>query len=294
LSNLPGIAYRCRNDRDWTMEFLSDGCLDLTGYWPSDLLYNRTLSYAQLILPEDRGDVWNDVQAAVSKKMAFELVYRIKTADDEVKWVWEQGRGVFSDTGELLALEGFITDVTEQKQAEEGLRRANRALRTRTACNRAVVHATGESRLLDEVCQAIVQVGGYRLAWVGFAGHDEEKSVRPVAQAGYEEGYLGTVNITWADAERGRGPTGKAIRTGQPAIVRNMLTDPDYEPWRAEATKRGYAASIALPLVSQGRVLGALNIYAAEPDAFDEEEVELLTALASDLAYSIVSLRTQR
>lgn len=123
LSNLPGIAYRCRNDADWTMEFISDGCLGLTGYWPSDLILNRTLSYAELILPEDRESVWDDVQQAVSKKMAFKLVYRIKTAEGDVKWVWEQGRGVFSPRGDLEALEGFITDVTEQKLAEEKLRR---------------------------------------------------------------------------------------------------------------------------------------------------------------------------
>jgi len=123
LSNLPGIAYRCRNDADWTMEFISDGCLELTGYWPSDLIHNRTLSYAELILPEDREGVWDDVQEAVSKKMPFKLVYRIRTAEGDVKWVWEQGRGVFSSEGKLEALEGFITDVTEQKLAEQQLRR---------------------------------------------------------------------------------------------------------------------------------------------------------------------------
>ncbi len=123
LSNLPGSVYRCRNDRDWTMEFISDGCLELTGYWPSDLIRNHTLSYADLILPEDRESVWHDVQEAVSKKMPFQLVYRIKTAEGDVKWVWEQGRGVFSSKGELEALEGFITDFTEQKLAEEKLRR---------------------------------------------------------------------------------------------------------------------------------------------------------------------------
>jgi len=182
---------------------------------------------------------------------------------------------------------------TERRQGEEELRTVNRALKAISECNQALVRASEESELLGDICRIIVQVGGYRLAWVGFAEEDEEKRVRPVAQEGYEEGYLDWVNITWADTERGRGPTGTAIRTGTPSVNRNVLTNPDYAPWRTEALKRGYASSIALPLTATGRTFGALNIYAVKPDAFDAEEVRLLTELANDLAYGIVALRTR-
>ncbi len=178
-------------------------------------------------------------------------------------------------------------------EAGEELLRANRAYRVLSRCNKTLIRAAEESRLLHEICKIIVEAGGYRLAWVGFAEQDEQKTVRPAAQAGYEEGYLETVNITWADTERGRDPTGTAIRTGKPSVVRNILTDPNYAPWRAEAIKRGYASAIALPLVVNGEPYGALNIYAKEQDAFDEEEIELLTELADDLAYGIASLRTR-
>jgi GAF domain-containing protein len=143
------------------------------------------------------------------------------------------------------------------------------------------------------ICQVIVDIGGYRLAWVGFAEQDETKTVRPVAQAGYEEGYLETVNITWADTERGRGPTGTAIRTGQPSVMRDILTDPIYEPWRVDATRRGYSSSIALPLTGDEQVIGVLNIYAEESDTFDEQEIVLLMELASDLSYGIEALRAR-
>ncbi len=181
----------------------------------------------------------------------------------------------------------------ERERAEEDLRRVGRALRVLSRCNQAVIRATEEPSLLHEVCWAIVEAGEYRLAWIGLAEQDEEKTVRPVAQVGFEDGYLETVNITWADTERGRGPTGTAIRTGKPCINENVLTNPDYAPWRGEAIKRGYASSIALPLLANGQTLGALNIYAVEPDAFDVEEVKLLTELADDLAYGIVTLRTR-
>ena len=94
LSNLPGMAYRCRNDSSWTMEFVSDGCMELTGYAPQDLIRNASASYAQLIHPEDEAMVWNEVQAALHEKRPFKLIYRIITARGEEKWVWEQGREV--------------------------------------------------------------------------------------------------------------------------------------------------------------------------------------------------------
>ena len=126
MSNLPGMAYRCRNDRDWTMEFVSEGCVELTGYQAADLIHNNKIAYARLIHPEDEQVVWDDVQAAVTNKEPFRLVYRIRTAAGQEKWVWEQGRGIFSDHGDLLALEGFITDVTERKHLEEQLRHAQK------------------------------------------------------------------------------------------------------------------------------------------------------------------------
>jgi GAF domain-containing protein len=128
---------------------------------------------------------------------------------------------------------------------------------------------------LKEICCDIVSYGGYRLSWVGFAEDDEQKTVRPVAQCGYEDGYLDAVNITWADTERGKGPVGTAIRTGRPVIAKDIPTSQSFAPWRAEAVKRGYASAIALPLISKKRTLGSLNIYAAEPDAFDADEVNL-------------------
>ena len=121
MANLPGMAYRCRNDPDWTLEFVSQGCMALTGYGSAALLDNTTVSYGQLIHPDDRAPVWDAVQAALGERRPFELTYRIGTADGEERLVWERGTGVFSSEGELEALEGFVTDITERKRAEERL-----------------------------------------------------------------------------------------------------------------------------------------------------------------------------
>ncbi len=181
----------------------------------------------------------------------------------------------------------------ELRQRETDLSRLNRALRLLSDCNMALVHADDEYRLLNEICRLCVDRGGYLLAWVGYAEHDAARSVRPIAQYGFETGYLDGIDITWSDSERGQGPTGTAIRTGITSVNQNVLTNPGMKPWREAAIRRGYQSSIALPLNSEGGVLGALCIYAAEPSAFNAEEVQLLEELANDLAYGILTLRTR-
>lgn len=181
----------------------------------------------------------------------------------------------------------------EIQQAEQELRRVNRALRVLSAGNRALVSATEESDLLRVICQTIVDVGGYRMAWVGYAEPDEMKRVRPIAWAGAEAGYPESITVTWAETEHGRGPVGSAIRNGTAQVVKQIPTDPAFGPWSAAAAKRGYGSVIALPLRATDRVFGALAIYAEEPDAFDAEEEKLLSELADDLAYGVMALRTQ-
>ncbi|MCB9058379.1 MAG: PAS domain S-box protein [Calditrichae bacterium] len=121
MNNLPGMAYRCKNDHNWTMEFVSGGCKKLTGYEQEALINNSEITFDEIIHPEDRQYVWDSVQEVLDKKQAYELTYRIITASNETRWVWERGAGIF-DKKTLLGLEGFITDITEQKQAEDLLR----------------------------------------------------------------------------------------------------------------------------------------------------------------------------
>jgi signal transduction histidine kinase/CheY-like chemotaxis protein len=206
-------------------------------------------------------------------------------------WVSVNARPLRDAAGNLRGGVSVFRDITDRKNADERLCRANRALRAIGSCNQAVIRATEEMELLQEVCRIIVETAGYRLCWVGYAEQDEAKTVRPMAQGGYEQGYLKTVNVTWADTERGRDPVGLAIRSREPAVFQEVAADPRFAPWREEALKRGYASVIGIPLFVGDAVLGALALYASEPDAFDADEVGLLQALADDLAHGITALR---
>jgi len=121
ISNLPGLVYRCKNDPDWTMEIVSEGCFALTGYEPDDLIGNKKLSFNDLIAPNHKADVWNDWQAAIAEKRPYTGEYQIISADGSWKWVWEQGQAVYSTDGKVIALEGFIQDITDRKQVEIAL-----------------------------------------------------------------------------------------------------------------------------------------------------------------------------
>jgi len=190
----------------------------------------------------------------------------------------------------------IVLDITEHKQAEMALEHSNRALKTLSACNRVLIHAEDEAQFLNDICHAIVEQGGYKLAWIGHAEHDRAKSIRPIAQAEFDEGYLESLNITWDDKKRGRGPAGTAIRNREPSIAQNIQDDPRFSPWREAALKHGYRSCAALPIMVDDEVFGALVVYASESYAFNEDEVNLLTELAGDIAFGIsrLRLRTRR
>ncbi len=198
------------------------------------------------------------------------------------------------DERSAALLKRSIRHAMERRRKRDELIRAKRVIQALSECNHAVIHIKDEVELLRTVCRIVVDVGGYRMAWVGYAEEDRDQSVTPVAYWGYEKGYLKTVKVTWKDIERGKGPTGTCIRTGIPNIIRSIGSQAEFAPWKVEASKRGYASAIGLPLLLDGRRLGALTIYSSETDAFDTEEVEFLVKLSGNLSHGIEVLRLRK
>ncbi|MFC2152153.1 PAS domain-containing protein, partial [Bacteroidota bacterium] len=129
IGNLDGIVYRCKNDENWTMLYLNDGIEVITGYLKEDILQNKTISYAELIVPEDRDYVNEYVQKALNESKKFQIYYRIKAKSGDIKWVFENGIGIYNDNNELIYLEGYIIDITAQKVAEIALKESEKKYR---------------------------------------------------------------------------------------------------------------------------------------------------------------------
>lgn len=186
-----------------------------------------------------------------------------------------------------------VRDVSERKHNEELLKRHQRALSVLSTGNHTLLHSIegDENQLLHAMCQVATKVGGYRMAWIGYPAEDEQKTVRIMAHAGFEEGYLQRAAISWGENKRGQGPAGLAIRSGQIQTVKDVATDPRMVIRREDALKQGYSSCIALPLKDKDSIFGVLMIYAETPDVFDEAEVAILEEMAADLAFGIVSQR---
>ncbi|WP_119065298.1 PAS domain S-box protein [Aggregatilinea lenta] len=161
MSNLPGMVYRCQNDADWTMEFISEGSLPLTGYPPEQLLAGQPASFTDLIHPDDRHIIRSSISQSLRDGGPFELIYRIKTAGGAEKWVWEQGQPV--PFGDRIVLEGFITDITPQRQANEALRQSEARYRLLAENAQDIIYrlSIGPDGRFEYISPAVLAVTGY-------------------------------------------------------------------------------------------------------------------------------------
>jgi len=253
-------------------------------------------SWTRFIHEEDRLRVVlsiQDVLTGVGDKWSHE--YRFARKDGSWAWVFDRGFVIRDAEGRAVRMVGGMTDLTQRREAELELARLNRALRMRSACNESLIGATDESELLTGVCRIAVEIGGYRMAWVGYAIDDEVRSIRPMAHAGVEDGYLSEVALSWAeDQPGGRGPAGRAVRCGDPVVVENLLKSPPSTPWYDMARSKGYRSIVSLPLRDGDQTFGLLSLYSAESRSVTADEAVLLQHMADDLAFGVVSLRARR
>jgi len=192
-----------------------------------------------------------------------------------------------------LLAQSFDRMARELQTKQTELSRTVRALRVLSAGNRALAHANeGEQHLLAKMCQAIGEAGGYGLVWIGYAEKNAEQSIRPAAQWGsLIEWDLENSESTWSETEGGQTPSGKAIRTGTPVVVKDIPREPGPPAWRSNALRSGCGSRVALPLHANGQIIGVLNICANETDAFSNEEIGLLSEAATELSFGIAVQR---
>ncbi len=217
---------------------------------------------------------------------------QLKRGDGSPIWVSVTARRVAGPDGTTLCYQGFLEDLTEQKKLEGALKATIRELQLLSEMNNALLHATTEEGLLREYCRVMVETGGYRMAWVGFADNGPGKHIIPVASYGPNKGYLESVDICWDNSASANGPTGRCVKSGKVEVEEEILNDPRMAPWHENALRHGFRSSIALPFRHTEGSMAVLTAYADAPCAWSQSERTLLEQIASDLGFGITTLRT--
>jgi PAS domain S-box-containing protein len=239
--------------------------------------------------PEDRARY---TQLLEEQGEIHDFLCQLKRTDGRPIWVSLTARRICGPDGQTLYYQGFIEDMTEQKALELDLKAKVRELQVLREMDSALLHAKTEEELLTRYCRIVVKVGGYKMAWVGFAEKGPEKRILPVAHYGHEDGYLKILNATWADTERGQGPAARCIRTGEIAVVKDVAADPLTAFSREEGIKRGYMSCISIPFRQFEGEMACLTAYGVRVSRWSDSERRLMEQVASALGYGINTLRT--
>jgi signal transduction histidine kinase len=255
-----------------------------------DMIYVPTLDH----LPSDASVERAELKRRSAASMIAAPLEFGQAGSGMVAFEWSSSREALpADPREMAVVRGLLSSALHERRSLTTLEGNNRVLEAMIECSDALLRAEDELALLEEICRIIVEVGGHRLAWVGLGERDERRSVTPVAKWGHDEGYLDEVQVTWAEIDEGNGPVSRAVRTGRPAAVQSVATDPDFAPWRDAALARGYRSVLAVSLNSGEGMLGSLGVYSDRAQAFDDHEVVMMQRFADYLSYGIVALRTR-
>lgn len=285
---------------DWDLQtdaiWWNEGMQTMFGFPPEEV-EPTGVSWTNRIHPDDRDSVVSGIYEVINGDQEnWQDEYRFRRKDGSYAYVLDRGYVIRDLDGKPVRMVGGMTDLTERRQSELELARLNRALKMRSACSDLLIRASDEQDLLTEICRLAVN-GGYSMAWVGYAEHDEFRSMQPIAFAGTacDQAFLSDHLLSWSEnTPEGRGPAGHAVRLAVPVLCEDVMRDARYAPWRDAAVAYEYRGVICLPLRDKDACFGLLLLYSTEVHSVADEEVNLLQELADDVAFGIVNLRTQK
>ncbi len=276
LSNLPGVIYRCKYDTDWTMKYLSEGCVDLTGYEPSELIDNEKIAWADIIHPEDREKVRGDVQESIKQKDLFKITYRILTKGGKERWVWEHGKTIKDQNGNIKAIEGFITDITERVEAKKKIEEREKKVRELYEASGELERCRTKQEVYDLVLGAAEDILGFYTCGILM---EEEGEL--VVKAKTEKSALEREDRFPID----EGLLGHTFMIGESSLVRDVSKRSD-----VKASMDILKSGIDVPIGDKGVLLTASD----EAEYYDEFDLEMGDILASHMCEVIERIESEK
>jgi len=302
ISNLPGFVYRCANDRNWTMIFISDGCLEITGHSAADLIANNRLCYNDLVHPDYQESLWQKWQDQLAKREAFEAEYPISTAGGDTHWVWERGRGVFSPEGRVLFLEGFITDISERKRAEELASRKKEEMGIFYRASQRF----GETLQLDQIHEILFDSIASVIPCDALYISRYEPETRMIHCTA---GWMNGTKVDVSDyppvplAPAGHGVQSLVIREGiarvlndyprqrRTGITQHYVSDEGKIKTEVQPGEQQPQSCLVAPIKVKGEVTGIIQVFSYQGNAYTEEHLRLVVALSPHAGAAISNAR---
>ncbi len=280
ISNLPGYVYRCHEENgNWYTQFASEGIYELTGFNATDFLKGGKMSYHLLVHPDDQKIVENEVKISIQQKRPYQITYRIKTFDGKQKWVWEQGRGIYSENG-LIATEGFITDITEKKLVEEEILKKNEELATLNRIGHSINKLAEPSEIIALIFSMIGRLFDNKNLYIALYDEKKQEVSFPIYTV---EGK----QLDSAPRKLGNGLTEYVIRTKQPLLIPKDM-DEVFEGLGIDLLGKKSYSILSVPILTGEKVIGVITLQDYKKEyAFDESQLELLTTIAAQAAIAL-------
>jgi len=267
----------------------------IAGYELAELEPVSIDTWTRLAHPDDQqvsGTILEEVFAG--KRDFYECEARMHHKDGRWIWILDRGKVVeWAPDGSPLRMSGTHMDITDRKQAELRAEHLSSVRGTLLRCHADILAARNEAEVFERTVATLVEARGYALAWIGVPEGGPGKPVRPVARAGPQSSYLDGVTVHWSDDAFGQGPTGRAIRTGEIQVVDELSRDEGFAPWLENAASHSLVSSVAVPILADGQVLAALNLYSSTPTVFEPEEIGLIEEFTQNVGLAVRALRLQ-